>query len=78
VLGERLAPVQIVGGLVIVGGIALARSARAAEPAVGAAEALAAGALPPALVVAADATPSSSAREVAPTVAVKSAGVAGD
>jgi drug/metabolite transporter (DMT)-like permease len=28
VLGERLAPVQIVGGLVIVGGIALARSAR--------------------------------------------------
>jgi drug/metabolite transporter (DMT)-like permease len=33
VLGERLAPVQIVGGLVIVGGIALARSARAAAPA---------------------------------------------
>jgi drug/metabolite transporter (DMT)-like permease len=28
VLGERLAPVQIVGGLVIVGGIALARSVR--------------------------------------------------
>ena len=28
VLGERLAPIQIVGGLVIVGGIALARSAR--------------------------------------------------
>ena len=34
VLGERLAPVQIVGGLVIVGGIALARSARGAEPVV--------------------------------------------
>ena len=34
VLGEKLAPVQIVGGLVIVGGIALARSARTAEPAV--------------------------------------------
>lgn len=33
VLGERLAPVQIVGGLVIVGGIALARSTRGAKPA---------------------------------------------
>ena len=33
VLGERLAAVQIVGGLVIVGGIALARSARRIEPA---------------------------------------------
>ena len=31
VLGEKLAPVQIVGGLVIVGGIALARSTRGAE-----------------------------------------------
>ena len=36
VLGERLAPVQIVGGLVIVGGIALARSARGGGPAVNA------------------------------------------
>jgi drug/metabolite transporter (DMT)-like permease len=33
VLGERLAPVQIVGGVVIIGGIALARSARAGGPA---------------------------------------------
>jgi drug/metabolite transporter (DMT)-like permease len=32
VLGERLASIQVVGGLVIVGGIALARSARKAEP----------------------------------------------
>lgn len=33
VLGERLTPLQIVGGLVIVGGIALARSARTAPAA---------------------------------------------
>jgi drug/metabolite transporter (DMT)-like permease len=36
VLGERLAAVQIAGGLLIVGGIALARSTRAAQPAVAA------------------------------------------
>ncbi len=35
VLGERLSAVQIVGGLVIVGGIALARSARKAGAPVG-------------------------------------------
>lgn len=41
VLGERLAAVQIVGGLVIVGGIALARSARGADPAAAPAAAVA-------------------------------------
>ena len=74
VLGERLAAVQIVGGLVIVGGIALARSGRAAEPAVSATGELAAAVLPPALVVAGGVTTSSSAREAA----AKSTGVAGD
>jgi len=39
VLGERLAAVQIVGGLVIVGGIALARSTRARQPDVSATDA---------------------------------------
>jgi hypothetical protein len=69
-----LAAVQIVGGLVIVGGIALARSGRAAEPAVSATGELAAAVLPPALVVAGGVTTSSSAREAA----AKSTGVAGD
>ena len=77
VLGERLAPVQIVGGLVIVGGIALARSARGAKPVVDATDGLTlAGATE------VQATGSSSAA-LAPapspaTVAINSAGVVRD
>ena len=88
VLGERLAPVQMVGGLLIVGGIALARSARTAEPVMSATEALAAAALPPTLVTTADAATLPPAQEdaaagasaagAAATIAVNSTGVAGD
>jgi hypothetical protein len=77
VLGERLAPVQIVGGLVIVGGIALARSARGAKPVVDATDGLT---LAGATEVQATGS-SSSALAPAPspaTVAINSAGVVRD
>jgi drug/metabolite transporter (DMT)-like permease len=69
VLGERLAPVQIVGGLVIIGGIALARSARAAGPAENATGAVADAIAVPAV---------SAMSEPAAPVAVNSVGVIRD
>lgn len=71
VLGEKLAPVQIVGGLVIVGGIALARSARGAGPAVAHAE----GVVGPASTGTAT---SAMAEPAAAAVAINSTGVVRD
>ena len=71
VLGERLAPVQMVGGLVIVGGIALARSARGAKPAVVAADGLT-------LAGAAEAQANGSSSAAPAAVAINSAGVVRD